>query len=166
LRTQQKHTSTSKYDDKISTWTIGHSNRSIEAFASLLREHEIKTLVDIRRFPTSKIEHFKKEEMERWLPEYGIRYIFLGDELGGYRRGGYQTYMKTEQFREGIEKLVEISKQNRTCIMCMEPNPKYCHRRFISAYLEEDVEIVHILKKEQVNLLKFENESLTQLKTI
>jgi len=158
LKTQQTPTNTPKYDNRITIWTIGHSNRSKEAFANLLKEHKIKILVDIRRFPTSKIEHFKKEAMERWLPENGIEYIFLGKELGGYRRGGYQAYMKTEQFREGVKKLIEISKQNRTCIMCMEPNPKYCHRRFISTRLEEkDIEVVHILKKGQVSLLKFAN---------
>jgi len=152
-------TSTQKYDNRITIWTTGHSNRSIETFANLLRENEVKTLVDIRRFPTSKIEHFKKEEMEKWLPEHGIEYVFLGKELGGYRRGGYQAYMKTEQFRGGIEKLIEISKQDRACIMCMEPNPKYCHRRFISVYLEgKDIEVVHILKRGQVSLLKFTNQ--------
>jgi len=94
--------------------------------------------------------------MEKWLPEHGIEYIFLGKELGGYRRDGYQVYMKTEQFREGVGKLIEVSKQSRTCIMCMESNPKYCHRRFISAYLEaKDIEVVHILKKGQVSLLEF-----------
>ena len=162
MRIQQTLTSTPKYDDRVTLWTIGHSNRPIEVFISLLKEHEIKTLVDIRRFPTSKIEHFKKEEMEKWLPEYRIEYVFLGNELGGYRRGGYQAYMKTEQFKEGIEKLIEISKQGRTCIMCMEPNPKYCHRRFVSTYLEgQDAEVVHILKKGQVSLLKFANQTIT-----
>ena len=148
MKTQQTPTSTPRYDSRIVIWTIGHSNKSIEAFASLLREHEIKILVDVRRFPTSKIVHFKKEEMEKWLPMHGMEYFFLGNELGGYRRGGYQAYMKTGQFREGIEKIIEISEQNRTCIMCMEPNPKYCHRRFISAYLEgKNIEAVHILKR-------------------
>lgn len=101
--------------------------QTIEAFTNLLDENEIKVLVDVRRFPTSKIEHFKKEAMEKWLLEHGIEYIFLGKELGGYRRGGYQAYTKTGQFKEGIEKLIEISRRNRTCIMCMEPNPKHCH---------------------------------------
>jgi len=153
---QQTPTNTPKYDSRITIWTIGHSNRSTETFVSLLKEHEIKLLIDVRRFPTSKIEHFKKEEIEKWLPQYGIEYMFLGEELGGYRRGGYQAYMKTKQFREGMEKLIEVSKQNKACIMCMEPNPKYCHRRFISTYLEEkDVEVVHILKKGQASLLEF-----------
>ncbi|MEM2691803.1 MAG: DUF488 domain-containing protein, partial [Candidatus Bathyarchaeia archaeon] len=37
-------------------------------FLELLREHGIQVLVDIRSFPTSKIEHFKREQMEKWLP--------------------------------------------------------------------------------------------------
>jgi len=44
---------------KIKLWTIGHSNRSKETFLTLLNEHRIQVLADIRSFPTSKIEHFK-----------------------------------------------------------------------------------------------------------
>ncbi len=141
---------------KLRIWTIGHSNRSIEVFLELLREHSIQVLADIRSFPTSKIEHFKREEMERWLPENGIEYVWLGKELGGYRKGGYKRHMRTKLFREGVKKLLEIAKQKRTCIMCMEKNPKYCHRRFISAYLErKGVEVIHIIEKGQASILKF-----------
>jgi len=141
---------------KLRIWTIGHSNRSIEVFLELLREHSIQVLADIRSFPTSKIEHFKREEMERWLPENGIEYVWLGKELGGYRKGGYKRHMRTKLFREGIQKLLEIAKQKRTCMMCMEKNPKYCHRRFISAYLErKGVEVIHIIEKGQASILKF-----------
>jgi len=139
-------------------WTIGHSNRSIEQILALLKEHKIEALVDIRSFPTSKIEHFKKEEMERWLPRHGIKYVWLGKELGGYRQGGYKAHMKTELFREGTKKLLEVARQKRVCIMCMEKNPKYCHRRFLTAYLERrGVEVIHILEKGQVGLMKFKD---------
>jgi uncharacterized protein (DUF488 family) len=139
-------------------WTIGHSNRSIEQFVALLEEHKIEALVDIRSFPTSKIEHFKREEMECWLPEYGIEYVWLGKELGGYRRGGYEAHTKTELFREGVEKLLEFARQRRVCIMCMEKNPKYCHRRFLTAYLErKGVEVIHILERGQLGLMKFKD---------
>jgi uncharacterized protein (DUF488 family) len=139
-------------------WTVGHSNRSIEQIVALLEEHKIEALIDIRSFPTSKIEHFKKKEMEKWLPRNGIEYVWLGKELGGYRRGGYKTHMKTELFREGVEKLLEHARQRRVCVMCMEKNPKYCHRRFLTAYLEKKgVEVIHILKKGQVSLMKFKD---------
>ncbi len=85
-------------------WTIGHSNRSIEKFVALLEEHKIEALVDIRSFPTSKIEHFKREEMERWLPEHEIEYVWLGKELGGYRRGGYEAHAACMHLeRKGVE---------------------------------------------------------------
>ncbi|RLI10165.1 DUF488 domain-containing protein [Candidatus Bathyarchaeota archaeon] len=134
-------------------WTIGHSNRSLETFLNLLNEHEIQVLADVRRFPTSKLEHFKREALEKWLPKQGIEYVWLGEELGGYRRGGYKKHMRTELFREGIKKLLEIARNKRTCIMCMEVNPKYCHRRFISAHLErKGVRVIHIINKGQRNL--------------
>ncbi|MEM2937375.1 MAG: DUF488 domain-containing protein [Candidatus Bathyarchaeia archaeon] len=137
-------------------WTIGHSNRPMKVFLELLREHGIQVLVDVRSFPTSKIEHFKREMMEKWLPENGIEYFWLGKELGGYRRGGYKAHMRTKLFKEGIMKLLEMASRKRTCIMCMEANPKYCHRRFISAHLErKGIKVFHIITKGQ--------KSLTQL---
>lgn len=134
----------------LQIWTIGHSNHSIDTFLELLREHEIQVIADVRSFPTSKIEHFKKEHMEKWLHERGLEYIWLGKELGGYRKGGYEKHMKTKIFREGIKQLLEIARNKRTCIMCMEANPKYCHRRFISEHLERNgIKVTHIIAKGQ-----------------
>ena len=139
-------------------WTVGHSNRSTEKFLALLSEHNIEVLVDIRSFPTSKVEHFKREEMEKWLSEHGIEYVWLGKELGGYRRGGYEDHMKTKLFEEGVKKLLDLAMERRVCVMCMEKNPKYCHRRFLTAYLEKrGVEVIHILEKGQIGLMKFKD---------
>ncbi|MEM1537116.1 MAG: DUF488 domain-containing protein [Candidatus Bathyarchaeia archaeon] len=139
--------------EKTTIWTIGHSNRSINTFLELLKEHKIQVLVDVRSFPTSKSEHFKRENMEKWLPENGIEYLWLGKELGGYRKGGYEKHMRTKIFREGVKNLLEIAAQKRTCIMCMEVNPKYCHRRFIAAHLErKGVKVIHIIAKGQQSL--------------
>jgi len=86
-------------------WTIGNCNRSIDPFSELLRANGIQVLVDVRSFPTSKIEHFKKEQMERWVPEHSIQYVWLCKELGGYRRGRYKKHMRTKLFRDGIRQL-------------------------------------------------------------
>ena len=137
-------------------WTIGHSNRSQETFLGMLKEHKIEVLVDVRRFPTSKVEHFKREAMEQWLPEQGVEYVWLGEELGGYRHGGYEAYMRTKLFEDGTKRLSEIASHRRTCIMCMEPNPKYCHRRFLSEHLKrKGVKVIHIIEKGQASLLGF-----------
>ena len=155
MKTPQKPTSTSK-SAETTIWTIGYSNRSQKTFLEMLKEHKIEVLVDVRRFPTSKVEHFKREAMEQWLPEQGVEYVWLGEELGGYRHGGYKAYMRTKLFEDGTKRLSEIAGQKRTCIMCLEPNPKHCHRRFISAYLErKGVKVVHIIAKGQASLIKF-----------
>jgi uncharacterized protein (DUF488 family) len=141
--------------EKTVVWTIGHSNRSKEVFLEMLKEHGIQVLLDVRSFPTSKIEHFKRENMEKWLPENGIVYVWLGKELGGYRKGGYKRHMRTKLFRKGIKKLLEIASQKRTCIMCLEPNPKYCHRRFIAIHMErKGVKVIHIIAKGQKSLIQ------------
>jgi len=167
LKTPPKPTTTSKSADATKVWTIGHSNRSVEKFLELLREHSIEVLVDIRSFPMSKVEHFKRERMEQWLPENGIEYAWLGKELGGYRRGGYKAHMKTKLFREGIKRLLEIAEQKRASIMCMEPNPKYCHRRHISAHLErKGIEIIHIIATGQTNIRSFKCAFMKTVKQV
>lgn len=137
---------------RVTVWTIGHSSRSAEYFVGLLKEHNIEVLVDVRSFPTSKVVRFKKDQMQKWLPDCGVEYIWLGKELGGYRRGGYEAHMKTEIFGEGVRRLLGIARKKRLCMMCLEPNPKYCHRRYISAQLERRGVVVHILKKEQARV--------------
>src|SRR5437764_4368681 len=70
----------------ITLYTICHSTRGIEDFLSVLKSHQIETLVDIRAFPASRrLPHFNREAMERTLPEHGIRYVWM-QALGGRRK--------------------------------------------------------------------------------
>ena len=53
-------------------YSIGTSNRSLDEFISLLRNYGIETVVDVRSFPTSRFEHFKRDTLERVLQECGF----------------------------------------------------------------------------------------------
>jgi len=133
-------------DKKPDVFTIGYSGRKISSLIRLLKDFNIEVVVDVRRFPTSKIDDYKRENLERILGEAGFKYVWLGDKLGGYRRGGYASFMDSEEFVEGIERLIEIIKSNVTCILCLEKKPKYCHRRFIARALEEmGFDVYHII---------------------
>ncbi|MCS7136122.1 MAG: DUF488 domain-containing protein [Nitrososphaerota archaeon] len=135
---------------RLTIYTIGHGNRSKELFLNLLRKHSIQILVDVRRWPTSKTEHFKLSYLREWLPKIGIEYVWLGDHLGGYRRGGYQAYTESEMFKEGLKSLIELAKRGRVCIMCLEIKPSGCHRRFIAKkLLETGCEIIHIISENE-----------------
>jgi len=132
-------------------FTIGHSTRSLEEFLSLLKHFKISILVDVRRFPTSKLEHFKKEKLEELLKREGIEYIYLGKELGGYRKGGYKSYTKTKEFKDGIEKLLKVAEKGRTAVMCAEKWVFRCHRRYIAEELvRRGIRVIHIIDKGKI----------------
>ena len=128
-------------------WTIGYGSRSRERVLSMLKASGIELVVDIRRWPKSKQGDFARGNMERWLKEAGISYVWMGDRLGGYRRGGFERYMDTKSFKDGIKELLKLASQKRTCLLCLEENPRGCHRRFIARYLQKlGVEVAHILR--------------------
>lgn len=143
-------------------FTIGHSNHPLDRFLSLLGQHGIEALADIRRFPGSrKHPHFSRENLASELKKAGIEYHWL-EALGG-RRGkslddspnlglhnesfrNYADYMMTEAFQESIEKLREIARRKTTAIMCAEGLFWQCHRRLVSDFLLAiGVTVQHIL---------------------
>lgn len=132
--------------ESADVFTIGYSGRKISGLIDILRGFNVKVVVDVRRFPYSKIDVYKRENLERILTEAGFRYVWLGDKLGGYRRGGYASFMNSDEFIEGIGRLIEIIESNVTCILCLEKKPRYCHRRFIAKVLEErGFNVYHII---------------------
>jgi uncharacterized protein (DUF488 family) len=149
-------------------WTIGHSTRAIDEFISLLKESQIKLLVDVRAFPGSKrYPQFNKEALAKSLSAHGIGYEHF-PELGGKRKSrpdsrntawrnasfrGYADYMETEQFQKGIERLLEIaSDAGPIAIMCAEAVWWRCHRSLIADYLKaRGVEVLHVLSANKVD---------------
>ncbi len=130
-------------------WSVGHSTRKLEELLDLLKFYKIKIVVDVRRFPSSKkYPWFCRESLERALKEEGLEYIWLGDRLGGYRKGGYENYMKSPEFASGIEELEKIASRDRTAFLCAEKLPFRCHRRFISDELvRRGWRVNHIIEK-------------------
>lgn len=132
-------------------YTIGSSNRECEEFIELLETYGIKLLADVRRFPTSKFEWFKKENLAKILARHQIGYLFLGTELGGYRKGGYEAYTSTEGFQKGLKEIETIALYDKVAIMCSERFPWKCHRKFIAMSLKDrGWQVIHIIEKDKV----------------
>jgi uncharacterized protein (DUF488 family) len=148
----------------IKLFTIGHSTRTIDEFAALLREFKIGTLIDIRRFPGSRrLPHFNRENLAQSLPGADADYIWLED-LGGRRSGPdsansqnkglkhpafrhYADYMQTEKFNSAVERLLSIASEKTAAIMCTEKLFWKCHRRILSDYLvAHDAIVEHIIE--------------------
>jgi len=84
-------------------YTLGMSNREIEEFIDLLKIYDIQILIDVRRFPTSKFEWFKRKNLPRALARQMIGYVFLGNELGEYRKEGYDVHLSSEDFQRSAD---------------------------------------------------------------
>jgi uncharacterized protein (DUF488 family) len=143
-------------------WTIGHSTRTIDAFISLLEEHGIKVLADVRSLPGSRrYPQFNKEMLADSLSKAQISYEHF-PELGGRRKPkpdskniawrnksfrGYADYMETDEFHKGVERLLDLAaRAGPTGIMCAEAVWWRCHRALISDYLKaRGIEVIHIL---------------------
>ena len=133
--------------DKL-IYTLGTSTRSLKEFIELLTSHGVEVVVDVRRFPSSRFEHFCREKLARLLSEAGIEYVYMGEELDGYRHGGYQAFTTSPEFQAGVGKLDGIAQQKRTAIVCAERFPWHCHRRFIGLELEKQGwQVKHIIDR-------------------
>jgi uncharacterized protein (DUF488 family) len=132
--------------------TFGTSNRTLEDFIRVLKNYQIEMVADVRSFPTSsKFPHFKKESFSFALGEASLGYYYLGKELGGYRKGGYDAYTQTYDYLHGIELLERMALRCRCAIVCAERFPWKCHRRFIGRSLQDrGWKVIHILDEGKV----------------
>lgn len=131
--------------------TVGHSTHELQAFVELLARHDVRALVDVRRYPGSRrLPHFNAASLDDALGAAGIAYLGLGDELGGRRKPrpdsandgwrvdafrGYADHLASPDFAAGLARLEEEAMQRRTAYMCAEGDWRRCHRRLISDVL-------------------------------
>jgi uncharacterized protein (DUF488 family) len=150
-------------------FSVGHSTQPLDRLLSLLAQHRIKALVDIRRFPSSKkFPHFNQINLAASLQEAGIEYHWI-EGLGGRRRSrkadpvspnlgvrnesfrSYADYMFTEEFHEAAARLLEIAARERAAMMCAEAVYWRCHRRLVSDFLlANSVTVQHIFPNGEV----------------
>src|SRR5690242_990206 len=117
-----------------SIYTIGHSNHPLDGFLALLAQHNIQVLVDTRSQPYSKYaSQFNSHPLGESLRANGIRYVFMGKELGGrprdecfYDEKGYVLYgriAESEPFLQAIGKLEKGMQTHTIALLCSEEDP-------------------------------------------
>jgi uncharacterized protein (DUF488 family) len=142
---------------QIPVYTIGYGARTIEAFVETLRVYGIAYLLDVRSKPYSRYKpEFSKNELAAHLETAGIRYVFMGDTLGGqpddpacYTDGkvDYEKVAQTAVYQQGIERVQKAYRQQLPiALMCSEGKPEQCHRSKLigKTLVALDVEMVHI----------------------
>lgn len=158
--------------NQTSIYSIGHGNKTIDEFVSVLQLYSIKYLIDVRSVPYSKFHtDFNQEALKRAIEATGnIGYLYMGDVLGGLpkdeslKTNGKMDYTKMKEvpeFKNGISRLLCANeKQIRVCVMCSESDPSHCHRSKLigEALREKGVNMQHIVKnKNNVYVTKPQN---------
>ena len=120
--------------------TIGYGARSVDELLAALQAADADYLVDVRSAPYSRFKpEFSKEPLAAALERHGIRYVFMGESLGGrpddpgsYREDGRVDYERRRlhsNFQDGIASLeAGWEAGHQIVLMCSEGKPQECHR--------------------------------------
>jgi len=149
---------------QLPIYTIGYGARDITDFIAVLHANHIAYLIDVRSKPYSRYKpDFSKDALEMHLRVNGIRYVYMGDTLGGmpddpgcYNEDGKVDYEKVAQktfYQAGIGRLQDAwNQQLQVAIMCSEGKPENCHRtKLISKTLiAQNIPVTHIDENDQL----------------
>jgi len=140
-------------------YSVGHSNHEIDEFVKILRGFSIDVVVDVRSAPYSKYcPQFNKETIEQVLKNSGIKYLFLGKELGA-RPIDQSCYVDavvsfdelklSECFQRGISRLLDGIEKHNIAMMCSEKEAINCHRAILISRVltEKGITVKHILSE-------------------
>lgn len=154
-------------------YSIGYGNRQIDDFIYLIKNYKIKFLVDLRSKPYSRFnKDFSQKNLEAILKANGVKYVFMGDSLGGLPSDsscyidGYVNYKVVESkdfYKKGIDRLLTANKKKIPLVlMCSEKKPHECHRsKLIGETLKKyGIKINHI---DEVGSLASQEQVISQI---
>lgn len=133
----------------MTVYTIGYEGLDIDAFMSLLAEHGIDTVVDIRELPLSRKPGFSKKALASVLNLSGLEYVHMVDlgcpksvrdryrEDGNWKRytDGFLKYLKTQE--AAIAKLSELVNSSTCALLCYEADFNFCHRSMVASAVRD-----------------------------
>jgi uncharacterized protein (DUF488 family) len=142
----------------MTVFTIGYEGLDIDDFLSLLSEHGIETVVDIRELPLSRKPGFSKKSLNSILNLSGLEYVHMVD-LGcpklvrdGYRESGdwerytagFLKHLKTQ--KDAIAELADLVQSSTCALLCFEADFNFCHRSMVADAVSKQcgAEVEHI----------------------
>ena len=142
----------------MTVFTIGYEGVGIDAFVSLLAEHGIATVVDIRELPLSRKPGFSKKPLAHALNLSGYDYVHMVD-LGcpkpvrdRYRQdGNWKRYTASflkhlKMQKVAIAELSALVSSSNCALLCYEANFNFCHRSIVADAVRDycGAQVAHI----------------------
>lgn len=143
-------------------YTVGHSTHTTAHLLTLLHQHAITAVADVRATPFSRHNpHFNQPVIKAAIQAAGMAYVYLGSELGARttdpacERDGkiaYDLIAQTPLFQAGLARVAKGAERYTVALMCAEADPLVCHRTIlVCRHLEAmGFTIQHILPSGQL----------------
>ena len=146
----------------ITLYTIGFTKKSAEQFFNLLRDNDVKQLIDVRISNSSQLAGFAKgKDLEFFVKEIcHIPYKHIIDfapskellDQWHKQEVTWEEYVKVYtdllKDRDVLRKYV-VKSFDGSCFLCSEDTPEQCHRRLLAEYFKkhsaDPVKIVHLI---------------------
>jgi uncharacterized protein (DUF488 family) len=128
-------------------------------FLDLLRQHGITALADVRSSPYSRRHpQFNRDALAAEVERAGIRYVYLGAELGARRsepecyedgKARYALIARSPLFTQGLERVRQGVEAHRLALMCAEKDPLTCHRAIlVCRHLRDSVSPIQHIRED------------------
>ncbi len=139
------------FKDKNVIYTVGYEGMTIDEFIKFLKQNKIRQVIDVREVAFSRKNGFSKLIMKSMLNNAGIKYRHF-PELGvpkvirerlaedrNYNKFFelYEKFLSQHSKKEVLDLIVDLSRGQRTVIMCYEADMAICHRNIIARNIKE-----------------------------
>jgi uncharacterized protein (DUF488 family) len=132
----------------VEMFTIGYEGLTPSEFTAILAQAGVEHIVDVRELAISRRRGFAKSALSASLLRVGIAYTHLPalgcprDVRHAYREDHdwkrytkrFCAYLDTRQ--SDLERLLELVRRERCCLLCYESDATFCHRLFIAERLQ------------------------------
>lgn len=162
----------------LKLFTIGYSGRTVDDILTLLEQHKITALCDVRSMPySSRNPQFNRELLKKASKSHHIEYVFLGEELGARPKDSscyvdgkaiHQNISDSSLFKNGLARIrIGMRKRYVLALMCAEKDPMTCHRSILICrnLRGQGIDIRHIIDHETTETqADLEKRLIAQLK--
>ncbi len=139
-------------------YTIGYEGIKIIEFIEILRNRDIKILIDVRELPISRKREFSKNNLKKHLNDENIEYFhfkdlgtpkILRDKIRSNRNYNlfFKEYKKLLCNKKNVlNNLIELVDGKNVCLICYEKDYNYCHRKILAEEIKKTkgISVCHI----------------------
>jgi uncharacterized protein (DUF488 family) len=148
----------------IEVFTIGYEGLTPSEFTAILMRAGIERIIDVRELAVSRRLGFAKTALSTSLLRNSIAYTHV-PALGCPReiRHAYREDLNWKRYTKrfcayldtrhsDLEKLLELVRRERCCLLCYEADFNFCHRLFVAERLRSfalGIRVNHLISPAQ-----------------